>query len=173
MRQTLALIGWGKLGTGEVNVFKGEGWRGQRDREKDSAVTRYGESGFLKNGFELFIATDIAAPRDITIYAYLDKTTGIPYIMISFEWDDAKAVANLRLHGVSFEDGARAFTDPFAIEWIDDRQIYGEERFVLLGFCGYEVLYVAYTERGDNIRIISVRKATKNEKDHYYRQNAP
>ncbi len=44
---------------------------------------------------------------------------------------------------------------------------------MLLGLCGREVLYVAYTERGDNIRIISARRTTKNEKDNYYRQNAP
>jgi uncharacterized DUF497 family protein len=93
--------------------------------------------------------------------------------MIGFEWDGKKAAANLRVHGVSFEDGARAFGDPFAIEWIDDRRVYGEERFILLGLYGHEVLYVAYTERGDNIRIISVRRATKDEKDNYYRQNAP
>ncbi len=103
----------------------------------------------------------------------LDKTTGIPYIVIGFEWDDKKAAANLRVHGASFEDGARAFGDPFAIERIDDRRVYGEERFILLGLYGHEVLYVAYTERGDNIRIISVRRATKDEKDNYYRQNAP
>jgi len=93
--------------------------------------------------------------------------------MIGFEWDDNKAAANLRDHGVSFEDAATACRDPFAVEWIDTRQVYGEERSVLLGLCGHIVLYVAYTERGDNLRIISARRATKNEQDDYYRQNAP
>ena len=93
--------------------------------------------------------------------------------MIGFQWDDDKAISNLLQHGVSFEDGARAFGDPFAVEWIDEREDYGEERLILLGIYGREVLYVAYTERGDNIRIISVRRATKNEQDYYYRQNAP
>lgn len=93
--------------------------------------------------------------------------------MIGFEWDDNKAATNLHEHGVSFEDAATACRDPFAIEWIDRRQDYDEERSVLLGLCGREVLYVAYTERGNNIRIISARRASKNEQDNYYRQNAP
>jgi len=93
--------------------------------------------------------------------------------MIGFEWDNSKAVTNFREHGVSFEDAAMACRDPFAVEWIDMREAYGEERMALLGLCGSEVLYVAYTERGDNIRIISARRATKNEQDDYYRQNAP
>jgi uncharacterized DUF497 family protein len=93
--------------------------------------------------------------------------------MNDFEWDDNKAAANLRDHGVSFEDAVTACRDPFAVEWIDARQVYGEERSALLGLCGRTVLYVAYTERGDSLRIISARRATKNEQDDYYRQNAP
>ena len=93
--------------------------------------------------------------------------------MICFEWAENKAAANLREHGVSFENAAAAHSDPFAVEWIDTRQAYGEERSVLLGRCGRDVLYVAYTERGDNIGIMSGRRATKNEQDNYYRQNAP
>jgi uncharacterized protein len=91
----------------------------------------------------------------------------------AFEWDDDKAVANLRVHRVSFEQAAVACHDPFAVQWIDDkREDYGEERFSLLGLYGREVLYVAYTERGPNIRIITARRAEKHEQDRYYRQNA-
>lgn len=68
---------------------------------------------------------------------------------------------------------ATACQDTFAVEWIDTRQVHGEERSVLLGLCGRDVLYVAYTEHGGNIRIISARRAMKNEQDDYYRQNAP
>lgn len=94
--------------------------------------------------------------------------------MITFEWDNKKAISNRRKHGVGFADAAVAFRDPFAVEWIDERQGFcGEERSCFLGICGREVLYVAYTERGDNIRIISARRATKNEQDYYYRQNEP
>lgn len=92
--------------------------------------------------------------------------------MLDFEWDDAKAAANFRKHGVTFEQAAYAFRDPFAVEWIDERAAYGEERVILLGMSGGQILSVLYTERGERLRIISARRATKHEKDNYYRQNA-
>ncbi len=67
----------------------------------------------------------------------------------------------------------RALRDPFAVEWIDDREEYGEERVNLLGMCGGLILHVTYTERGERRRIISARRATRNEQDRYYRENAP
>jgi uncharacterized protein len=73
---------------------------------------------------------------------------------------------------VTFEQGAYAFRDPFAVEWIDERAVYGEERVILLGMSGGQILSVVYTERGENIRIISARRATKHEKDNYYCENA-
>ena len=92
---------------------------------------------------------------------------------IGFEWDEEKAASNIRGHdGVAFEQAAAAFSDKFAVEWIDEREDYGEERRVLLGMTGSQLLYVAYTERGDNIRIISARRATRHEQDIYFRQNA-
>jgi hypothetical protein len=91
---------------------------------------------------------------------------------LDFEWDDFKAAENLRIHGVSFALAALAFRDPFAVEWIDRREDYGEERIILLGMAGHHVLTVVYTERAERIRIISARRATKNEQDLYYRQNA-
>ena len=67
---------------------------------------------------------------------------------LEFEWHDAKAEANLRDHGVSFELAKTVFKDPFAIERLDDREDYGEERFVIIGMAGGQVLlFVAYTER--------------------------
>ncbi len=93
--------------------------------------------------------------------------------MIGFEWDLNKAARNFSDHKVSFGQAAIAFRDPFAVEWIDEREAYGEERSVLLGIYQREVLYVAYTERGETIRIISARRAEKYEQDQYYRQNAP
>lgn len=92
--------------------------------------------------------------------------------MLHFEWDDAKAAANFRKHGVTFEQAVYAFRDPFAVEWIDTRAAYDEERVILLGLSGGQILSVVYTERGERLRIISARRATKYEKDHYYRQNA-
>lgn len=92
--------------------------------------------------------------------------------MIGFEWDPDKAAQNLIDHKVSFEQAAIACRDRFAVEWIDEREDYSEERFGLLGLYEHEVLYVAYTERGDNIRIITARRAERHEQDRYYRQNA-
>jgi uncharacterized protein len=92
---------------------------------------------------------------------------------LEFEWDDGKAAENVRNHGVSFAQAVLAFRDPFAVEWIDLRETYGEERIVLLGMTGNQVLTVVYTERAERIRIISARRATKNEQAHYHRENAP
>ena len=74
-------------------------------------------------------------------------------IDLDFEWDDLKAAENVRNHGVSFAQPALAFRDPFAVEWIDLREAYGEERIVLLGMAGNHVLTVVYTERAERIRI--------------------
>jgi hypothetical protein len=90
-----------------------------------------------------------------------------------FEWDDTKAAENVRRHRVSFAQAALAFSDVFAVEWIDMREDYGEERIILLGMTGNQVLTVVYTERAERIRIISARRATKHEQDLYYRENAP
>jgi hypothetical protein len=92
--------------------------------------------------------------------------------MLDFEWDEAKGAANFRKHGVTFEQAAYVFRDPFAVEWIDARAIYGEERVILLGMSGGQIFSVVYTERGERLRIISARRATKYEKDECYRQNA-
>ena len=59
------------------------------------------------------------------------------------------------------------------IELLDDREDYGEERFVIIGMAeGDVLLFVAYTEREERIRIISARRATKHEQDDYFRQDA-
>jgi len=90
---------------------------------------------------------------------------------LKFEWHDAKAEANLQAHGVSFELAKTVFNDVFAIERLDDREDYGEERFVVIGMAkGHIMLYVAYTERDQRIRIISARRATEREQDDYFTQ---
>ena len=90
-----------------------------------------------------------------------------------FEWDDDKAAENWRRHGVLFSQAARAARDPFAVEWIDEREDYREQRINLLGMCEGIILHVTYTERDERIRIISARRATRHEQDHYYRENSP
>lgn len=92
---------------------------------------------------------------------------------MEFEWHDAKAAANFAAHGVSFELATTVFEDPFAIERIDDRSDYGEERLILIGMAeGQVLLYVAFTERERRIRIISARRGTQREQDDYFKQNA-
>ena len=92
---------------------------------------------------------------------------------LEFEWDDAKAEANFETHGVSFELAKTVFKDTFAIERLDDREDYGEQRFIIVGMAdGRVLLFVAYTERGERIRIISARRVTQHEQDDYFRQNA-
>ena len=86
--------------------------------------------------------------------------------MIKFEWDSAKASANLRKHRVSFEEAQSAFYDEFAVQFFDDNSSSDEERFLLLGMStGARLLLVCHCEReaGNTIRIISARKATKRE----------
>jgi uncharacterized DUF497 family protein len=89
-----------------------------------------------------------------------------------FEWDDVKATANWRAHGVSFHHAINAFRDRFGVERFDDREDYGEERINLLGMCEGVILHVTYTERGERTRIISARRAERHEQDDYYRENA-
>ena len=89
-----------------------------------------------------------------------------------FEWRDRKATSNWRDHGVTFDQAARAVGDPFAIEVIDDREDYGEERINLIGMCEGVLLHVTYTERSERIRIISARRAERHEQENYYRANA-
>jgi uncharacterized DUF497 family protein len=90
-----------------------------------------------------------------------------------FEWDVDKETANLQKHGVSFSQATASFLDPFAVDWIDDREDYGEERVVLLGLNDGQVLTVIYTERDTRIRIISARRATRYEQEIYIRENSP
>jgi uncharacterized protein len=91
---------------------------------------------------------------------------------LEFEWDAAKAKGNWRVHGVSFELAKTVFKDPFAIELVDDREDYGEERLILIGMAEGIRLFVAFTEREERIRIISARRATTYEQKHYFDQNA-
>ena len=91
---------------------------------------------------------------------------------LEFEWHKAKAKDNFRRHGVSFDLAVTVFQDPFAIERLDDREDHGEERFLTIGMAeGKVLLFVAYTERDERIRIISARRATQYEQDDYFRQN--
>jgi len=88
-----------------------------------------------------------------------------------FEWDAGKAAANLAKHGVSFAQACRAFDDPFAIDFADDRGDYGESRLILFGMVENRLLVVAHTLRGDKVRIISAREAEPHERRKYHEEN--
>jgi hypothetical protein len=92
---------------------------------------------------------------------------------LEFEWDQAKARSNLEKHSVSFFTAVATFRNE-RIERIDDREDYGEVRWVALGRAGTEVYRVIYTWRNENrIRIISAQRASKNEEENYYREIHP
>jgi uncharacterized protein len=88
---------------------------------------------------------------------------------IRFEWDPAKAESNERKHGVSFEEAKTVFWDEQGLLLQDSDDLSGEERFVLLGLSrSLRLLVVVHTlRRGEVIRIISARKATRHEANQY------
>lgn len=87
-----------------------------------------------------------------------------------FEWDDAKAAANLAKHGVSFDAARPVFDDPFALILSED-SAPGEERWRMIGMSDGQVLFVVFTEPAHGRRrIISARRATRREQDAYARQ---
>ncbi len=88
---------------------------------------------------------------------------------MKFEWDSVKAKANIARHGVTFEDAQAVFADTQAVESLDETT--DEERWRLLGRAGSDILMVVYTERGDRVRIISARKASKREQEAYLEQD--
>lgn len=84
------------------------------------------------------------------------------------EWDDAKAHSNLARHRISFEMARDAFDDPFSVGWLDDREHYDEDRYVMLGMVDDRLLCVAYTMRDHRIRLISARAAEPWERRRYH-----
>ena len=84
-----------------------------------------------------------------------------------FEWDEAKNEINIRKHGIDFADVEDMFNHPM-LTVIDNREDYGEERWISLGWIQQLIGVVVYVERHeDTIRIISARKATKHEVRRY------
>ena len=89
---------------------------------------------------------------------------------MQFEWDEAKNRMNIRKHGISFEMATGVFFDEYRIERVDYLHSADEERLYTIGRIE-SILFVVFTERKDNIRIISARKATKEEENEYYKAN--
>ncbi len=92
---------------------------------------------------------------------------------MKFEWDENKNRSNVRKHGIAFEEAVYVFSDDQALSMPDTEHSLHEERWITLGgIREHGVVLVIHTERirgvTDHIRIISARRATKNEKKQYY-----
>lgn len=87
-----------------------------------------------------------------------------------FEWDEEKNELNKLKHKISFETAAQVFEDPAYVEMYDFEHSIEEDRYIAIGMVG-EVLFVVFTERKENIRLISARLATDSERRLYYDQD--
>ncbi|UIE38391.1 BrnT family toxin [Leptodesmis sichuanensis] len=91
---------------------------------------------------------------------------------MKFEWDQSKAASNLKKHGVSFEEAKTVFDNPLAVIFDDETHSIGEQREIIIGHSRQNrLLLIAFTERSGNVRIISARLATRQEREDY-EQNA-
>lgn len=89
----------------------------------------------------------------------------------NFEWDQRKAAANLKKHGVSFEEAITAFGDPLSLNMPDPDHSEGEQRFIVVGTSArLRRVVVSYTERPPRTRIISARLAKRQEGRQYEEQ---
>jgi hypothetical protein len=89
-------------------------------------------------------------------------------VVLGFEWDPRKAARNLAKHGVSLEEAATVFGDALGRIASDPRHSVEEKRFVLLGLSrGRRLLAVMFAERGEAVRLISARPATRRERREY------
>jgi uncharacterized DUF497 family protein len=91
---------------------------------------------------------------------------------LEFEWDPAKAEANLKDHGVSFDEATTVFRDALSITISDPDHSDPEDRFIDIGMSHrMQLLVVSYTERQNKIRIISARQPTRAERKNYEETN--
>jgi len=93
--------------------------------------------------------------------------------MVKFIWDEKKNRANLKKHGVDFNDAVRAWYDPDRLDFFDEEHSLDEVRWIFLGAVAGVILYVVETEPDeDTVRIISARRALKHEQEVYYANRA-
>lgn len=93
---------------------------------------------------------------------------------MEFEWDDDKAAVNERKHGVAFAEAMTVFADPLALTGYDPDHSDGEDRYLTMGRSADDrLLVVSHTDRGENIRIISARLASRAERRDYEDGNFP
>ena len=85
-----------------------------------------------------------------------------------FEWDEEKRISNLLKHGFDFTDAETVFEGEI-VTIDDDRFEYAEQRFVTLGLLNGKVVSIVHTERREKIRVISIRKASRDEERKYFK----
>ena len=91
---------------------------------------------------------------------------------MEFEWNPDKAAQNIEKHGVSFQEAATVFNDTLSMTFPDPDHSLGESRYVIIGLSRFgQLLVVAHTDRGEKVRIISARKATRQERKFYEEGN--
>ena len=87
---------------------------------------------------------------------------------MTFEWDEAKAAANLAKHGVSFDEAKTVFDDPLFVDFYDPEHSVDEHRYITIGESQQgRLLIVAYTQRDGTTRLISAREVTSTEREAY------
>jgi uncharacterized DUF497 family protein len=87
---------------------------------------------------------------------------------VVYEWHAAKPKTNLQKHGVSFDDAATVFLDPLALSYPDPYHSSAEEREITIGrTAGHRVVFVSHCHRGNRLRIITARRATRRERSQY------
>lgn len=87
---------------------------------------------------------------------------------MEFEWEQSKATANLKKHGVNFEEAKTVFDNPLAVVFDDETHSVDEQREIIIGHSRQNrLLLIAFTERSGKVRIISARLATRKEREDY------
>ena len=89
-------------------------------------------------------------------------------MVLKFEWDEKKNAANIKKHRISFEEAAMVFSDPLRYETYDKIHSLIEKRWRTVGLAGLKMIRIIFTERKDKIRIITAKKADKNDEEEYY-----
>ena len=93
---------------------------------------------------------------------------------MDFEWDETKAEANERKHGVPFAEAVSIFDDPLTLTGYDPAHSDDEDRYISMGMSdSNRLLIVSHTDRGDKVRIISAREASRKEQKDYEDGNFP
>jgi len=98
----------------------------------------------------------------------LDTAAFCSYTGSVVTWDEQKRRTNLRRHGLDFA-GCDAVFDAPVVTTEDSRRAYGEQRINLLGWLQGRVVHLTYTERGEDLRVVSLREATRNEARYYFK----